>query len=211
MPSGPAAPGHHLLPPRRGLCQLSELAQPGDPSFGGSQHFSEKRDFPELTSPTKRVSHRLLVYVRGSPRAREALPRSKAFPFGSTGSHPGVVALAHVPQRCPLSLASPHVPRTTVFANGSLLITQVRARSTGVYKCVGRGQRGKALVLKATLRLAGEVLGLVAGRAAGPRVAVSLWSDVTDIAMGQYAGEVLGLICEMAHPCRLAEGSKQSW
>uniref|UniRef100_A0A8C3MXY9 Protein tyrosine kinase 7 (inactive) n=1 Tax=Geospiza parvula TaxID=87175 RepID=A0A8C3MXY9_GEOPR len=49
---------------------------------------------------------------------------------------------------------SPHVPRTTVFANGSLLITQVRARSTGVYKCVGHGQRGKTLVLKATLRLA---------------------------------------------------------
>ncbi|XP_030304466.1 inactive tyrosine-protein kinase 7 isoform X3 [Calypte anna] len=44
--------------------------------------------------------------------------------------------------------------KTTVFANGSLLITQVRARSTGVYKCIGRGQRGKALVLKATLRLA---------------------------------------------------------
>uniref|UniRef100_A0A8C0UKV0 Protein tyrosine kinase 7 (inactive) n=1 Tax=Cyanistes caeruleus TaxID=156563 RepID=A0A8C0UKV0_CYACU len=50
--------------------------------------------------------------------------------------------------------SSPRVPRTTVFANGSLLITQVRARSTGVYKCVGHGQRGKALVLKATLRLA---------------------------------------------------------
>uniref|UniRef100_A0A8U7M4W8 Inactive tyrosine-protein kinase 7 n=1 Tax=Corvus moneduloides TaxID=1196302 RepID=A0A8U7M4W8_CORMO len=50
--------------------------------------------------------------------------------------------------------SSPHVPRTTVFANGSLLITQVRARSTGVYKCIGRGQRGKTLVLKATLRLA---------------------------------------------------------
>ncbi|NWT76058.1 PTK7 kinase, partial [Prunella himalayana] len=50
--------------------------------------------------------------------------------------------------------SSPHVPRTTVFANGSLLITQVRARSTGVYKCVGHGQRGKTLVLKATLRLA---------------------------------------------------------
>ncbi|XP_008937895.1 PREDICTED: inactive tyrosine-protein kinase 7-like, partial [Merops nubicus] len=44
--------------------------------------------------------------------------------------------------------------KTTIFANGSLLITQVRARSTGVYKCVGRGQRGKALVLKATLQLA---------------------------------------------------------
>ncbi|XP_064365930.1 inactive tyrosine-protein kinase 7 isoform X2 [Dromaius novaehollandiae] len=44
--------------------------------------------------------------------------------------------------------------RTIVFANGSLLITQVRARSTGVYKCVGRGQRGKPAVLEATLRLA---------------------------------------------------------
>ncbi|KAK2531865.1 Ptk7 [Columba guinea] len=44
--------------------------------------------------------------------------------------------------------------KTTVFTNGSLLITQVRARSTGVYKCIGRGQRGKALVLKATLQLA---------------------------------------------------------
>lgn len=64
-----------------------------------------------------------------------------------------------------------------MFANGSLLITQVRARSTGVYKCVGRGQRGKALVLKATLRLAGEALGLLAGWAGGPRV--PLWSCVT--------------------------------
>ncbi|KAJ7416887.1 hypothetical protein WISP_67964 [Willisornis vidua] len=44
--------------------------------------------------------------------------------------------------------------KITVFANGSLLITQVRARSTGVYKCIGRGQRGKPLVLKATLQLA---------------------------------------------------------
>lgn len=71
------------------------------------------------------------------------------------------------------------MPRTTVFANGSLLITQVRARSTGVYKCVGRGQRGKTLVLKATLRLAGEVLGLVIGWAAGPRVPAPFWSYVT--------------------------------
>lgn len=89
------------------------------------------------------------------------------------------MALADVLQRWSLSPTSPHMPRTTVFANGSLLITQVRARSTGVYKCVGHGQRGKALVLKATLRLAGEVLGLVAGRAVGSRVAVSLWSYVT--------------------------------
>uniref|UniRef100_A0A7M4EQM9 Inactive tyrosine-protein kinase 7 n=1 Tax=Crocodylus porosus TaxID=8502 RepID=A0A7M4EQM9_CROPO len=44
--------------------------------------------------------------------------------------------------------------RTTVFANGSLLITQVKARSTGVYKCVGRGQRGKPVILEVTLKLA---------------------------------------------------------
>lgn len=75
-----------LANPPRGLCQLSELAQPGDPSFGGSQHFSKKREFPELISPTKRVSRRLLVYVCGSPRAWEALPRSKVLPFGSAGS-----------------------------------------------------------------------------------------------------------------------------
>ncbi|KYO22249.1 inactive tyrosine-protein kinase 7 [Alligator mississippiensis] len=44
--------------------------------------------------------------------------------------------------------------RTTVFANGSLLITQVKARSTGVYKCVGHGQRGKPVILEVTLKLA---------------------------------------------------------
>ncbi|NXD18239.1 PTK7 kinase, partial [Nothocercus nigrocapillus] len=52
------------------------------------------------------------------------------------------------------SPVSPCMPRTIIFANGSLLIPQVRARSTGVYKCVGRGQRGKPSVLEATLRLA---------------------------------------------------------
>lgn len=85
--------------------------------------------------------------------------------------------MPHVLQRPPLRSASPRVPRTTVFANGSLLITQVKARSTGVYKCVGRGQRGKALVLKATLRLAGEV----PGPAASPRAALSpleIWDRV---------------------------------
>lgn len=46
--------------------------------------------------------------------------------------------------------------RTTVFANGSLLITQVKARSTGVYKCVGHGQRGKPVILEVTLKLAGK-------------------------------------------------------
>ncbi|KAH1172662.1 inactive tyrosine-protein kinase 7 isoform X1 [Mauremys mutica] len=44
--------------------------------------------------------------------------------------------------------------RVTVFANGSLLITQVRARSTGIYRCIGHGQRGKPTVLEASLRLA---------------------------------------------------------
>lgn len=79
-------------------------------------------------------------------------------PWAHVG-HCGAVALVYVLQRCPLSPAFPCVPRTTIFANGSLLITQVRARSTGVYKCIGRGQRGKALVLKATLQLAGEIPG----------------------------------------------------
>uniref|UniRef100_A0A8D2PIT8 Protein tyrosine kinase 7 (inactive) n=1 Tax=Zosterops lateralis melanops TaxID=1220523 RepID=A0A8D2PIT8_ZOSLA len=54
----------------------------------------------------------------------------------------------------PISNRSNPQHLTIVFANGSLLITQVRARSTGVYKCVGHGQRGKTLVLEATLRLA---------------------------------------------------------
>lgn len=92
--------------------------------------------------------------------------------------------MPHILQRRPLRSASPRVPRTTVFANGSLLITQVKARSTGVYKCVGRGQRGKALVLKATLRLAGEVL----GPAARPRAALSPFGEIWDhVAAGWYA------------------------
>uniref|UniRef100_A0A803SMP8 Inactive tyrosine-protein kinase 7 n=1 Tax=Anolis carolinensis TaxID=28377 RepID=A0A803SMP8_ANOCA len=44
--------------------------------------------------------------------------------------------------------------RTVVFSNGSILITQVKRRSAGVYKCVARGQRGKPVVLEATLQLA---------------------------------------------------------
>ncbi|XP_033000825.1 inactive tyrosine-protein kinase 7 [Lacerta agilis] len=44
--------------------------------------------------------------------------------------------------------------RTVLFSNGSLLIPQVKPRSAGVYKCVGRGQRGKPVVLQATLQLA---------------------------------------------------------
>lgn len=100
----------------------------------------------------------------------------KASPFvlwAAVGHH-GAVALPHVLQRRLLRSASPLTPRTTVFANGSLLITQVKARSTGVYKCIGHGQKGKALVLKATLRLAGEVL--VMGWAVGLIAALSLWS-----------------------------------
>ncbi|XP_072356376.1 inactive tyrosine-protein kinase 7-like [Scyliorhinus torazame] len=44
--------------------------------------------------------------------------------------------------------------RSTVFANGSLLLTNVKPRSFGVYRCVGRGPRGKPTVLEAELRMA---------------------------------------------------------
>ncbi|XP_020652559.3 inactive tyrosine-protein kinase 7 [Pogona vitticeps] len=44
--------------------------------------------------------------------------------------------------------------RILVFSNGSILITQVKRRSAGVYKCVGRGQRGKPVILEATLQIA---------------------------------------------------------
>ncbi|KAM4692877.1 inactive tyrosine-protein kinase 7 [Discoglossus pictus] len=44
--------------------------------------------------------------------------------------------------------------RVTVFQNGSLLISSVRPRSTGVYRCVGTGLRGKPSVLQASLRIA---------------------------------------------------------
>ncbi|XP_041044386.1 inactive tyrosine-protein kinase 7-like [Carcharodon carcharias] len=44
--------------------------------------------------------------------------------------------------------------RTIVFANGSLLLTNVKPRSFGVYRCVGRGPRGKPTVLEAALRMA---------------------------------------------------------
>lgn len=72
-----------------------------------------------------------------------------------------------------------------MFANGSLLITQVRARSTGVYKCVGHGQRGKTLVLKATLRLAGEVWG--GDRVGSGSQSSSVTLELCDnIAGGQY-------------------------
>ena len=54
----------------------------------------------------------------------------------------------------------PHVRRATVFANGSLLLTQVRPRNAGVYRCVGQGHRGPPVILEATLHLAGGSLGL---------------------------------------------------
>lgn len=44
--------------------------------------------------------------------------------------------------------------RITVFQNGSLLITSVRLRNNGTYRCVGTGARGKQVVLQATLNLA---------------------------------------------------------
>ncbi|XP_078398900.1 inactive tyrosine-protein kinase 7-like isoform X2 [Cetorhinus maximus] len=44
--------------------------------------------------------------------------------------------------------------RTMVFGNGSLLLTNVKPRSFGVYRCVGRGPRGKPTVLEAALRMA---------------------------------------------------------
>ncbi|XP_068922061.1 inactive tyrosine-protein kinase 7 [Petaurus breviceps papuanus] len=47
----------------------------------------------------------------------------------------------------------PHLRRATVFSNGSLLLPQVRPRNAGVYRCVGRGQRGPPVVLEATLHL----------------------------------------------------------
>ncbi|XP_063523082.1 inactive tyrosine-protein kinase 7 isoform X19 [Pongo pygmaeus] len=48
----------------------------------------------------------------------------------------------------------PHLRRATVFANGSLLLTQVRPRNAGVYRCIGQGQRGPPIILEATLHLA---------------------------------------------------------
>ncbi|KAG9468727.1 inactive tyrosine-protein kinase 7 [Eleutherodactylus coqui] len=59
--------------------------------------------------------------------------------------------------------------RITVFQNGSLLITSVRQRNYGTYRCVGTGLRGKQVVLQATLSLAeiGEM------RPLSPRVLIA--------------------------------------
>ncbi|XP_069345146.1 inactive tyrosine-protein kinase 7 isoform X3 [Eulemur rufifrons] len=48
----------------------------------------------------------------------------------------------------------PHLRRATVFVNGSLLLTHVRPRNAGVYRCIGQGQRGPPVILEATLHLA---------------------------------------------------------
>ncbi|XP_077876114.1 inactive tyrosine-protein kinase 7 isoform X2 [Ictidomys tridecemlineatus] len=48
----------------------------------------------------------------------------------------------------------PHLRRATVFANGSLLLTQVRPRNAGTYRCIGQGQRGPPIILEAKLHLA---------------------------------------------------------
>uniref|UniRef100_A0A672L2E2 Inactive tyrosine-protein kinase 7-like n=1 Tax=Sinocyclocheilus grahami TaxID=75366 RepID=A0A672L2E2_SINGR len=42
----------------------------------------------------------------------------------------------------------------TQFDNGSLLITQVKQRNTGLYKCVARGPHGPPVSLEASLRIA---------------------------------------------------------
>uniref|UniRef100_A0A6Q2Z349 receptor protein-tyrosine kinase n=1 Tax=Esox lucius TaxID=8010 RepID=A0A6Q2Z349_ESOLU len=44
--------------------------------------------------------------------------------------------------------------RTVLLANGSLLITQVKPRNTGTYKCVGKSLRGSSVTLEATVYLA---------------------------------------------------------
>ncbi|KAG7462822.1 hypothetical protein MATL_G00188820 [Megalops atlanticus] len=44
--------------------------------------------------------------------------------------------------------------RVVLLNNGTLLITQVKPRNTGVYRCVARGPRGPDVTLQATLRLA---------------------------------------------------------
>ncbi|TNN61326.1 Inactive tyrosine-protein kinase 7 [Liparis tanakae] len=44
--------------------------------------------------------------------------------------------------------------RVILLSNGTLLITQVKPRNTGTYKCVGRGLRGSHVTLEASLLIA---------------------------------------------------------
>lgn len=46
--------------------------------------------------------------------------------------------------------------RVTVYANGTLHISQVKQRSTGVYKCVAQYGENKHVHVDAALRIAGE-------------------------------------------------------
>uniref|UniRef100_A0A4W5M5K9 Inactive tyrosine-protein kinase 7 n=1 Tax=Hucho hucho TaxID=62062 RepID=A0A4W5M5K9_9TELE len=46
------------------------------------------------------------------------------------------------------------LPRLVMLNNGSLLITQVKPRNTGLYKCVAKGPRGLPVTLEATVNLA---------------------------------------------------------
>lgn len=50
---------------------------------------------------------------------------------------------------CPL----PH--RVVLLSNGTLLITHVKPRNTGTYKCVGHGLKGSRVTLEASLLIAG--------------------------------------------------------
>lgn len=49
----------------------------------------------------------------------------------------------------------PFFYRVLLLSNGTLLITQVKPRNTGTYKCVGRGLRGSQVTLEASLLIAG--------------------------------------------------------
>ncbi len=46
--------------------------------------------------------------------------------------------------------------RVVVYANGTLQISQVKQRSTGVYKCVAQYGENKQVHVEAALRIAGE-------------------------------------------------------
>lgn len=43
-----------------------------------------------------------------------------------------------------------------LLANGTLLITQVKPRNTGTYRCVGHGISGSQVTLEASLLIAGK-------------------------------------------------------
>lgn len=45
-----------------------------------------------------------------------------------------------------------------ILSNGSLYITQVKQRNTGLYKCMAKGPRGPPVSLEASLRIAGNNL-----------------------------------------------------